>query len=570
MKRMITRILVLLACLTATNSAFAQPANAPTATLSGSVGSLTTTAVRTLSADTVYKVVDFFNIFPGSALIIPAGTRLEGDPGQRASIQTLRQDTVGGTIRPSGVLIANGTAQRPIVFTSSAPDGSKQRGNIGGIVLNGVARNNAPGGTRIGEGGAGPGGGQNDADSSGSLSYVRVEFGGIQIATGNEINGFTFNGVGSRTRLEYLQAHFIADDAFEWFGGTVNAKYLVASGCDDDQIDTEFGYRGKLQFVAAVEDTAAANRGYESNNDGTGTSLTPFTKYVAYNVTMIGGSRRQANNEINDGIYIRANVGGLHYNHLIANFGASGIVVDGTVTRDNLYASETSDSGLAVKNSIFWVKNRVDGADTRDNGNPIFAIRRGSGISGLDTAGLFPLYAASANNRVVNPQLTSVNFTQPINGTAPDLRPQAGSPALTGGATPPNDGFFDVTATYIGAFGATNNWMAGWTNWQLSATPRLSSSENASKVIREFKLSQNYPNPFNPTTTIEFSLNSTQEVSLKVFDVLGREVATLVNERRAAGSYRVNFDASTLSSGTYFYRLQAGDVMESKKMMLVK
>jgi hypothetical protein len=537
-----------------------------------SVGSASTTAVRTLSADTIYTLIGFVNIFPGSALVIPAGTRLISGTGDRGAIQTLRSDTVSGVPRPSGVLIANGTADRPIVLTSRAAFDSSNGSfaQSGGIILNGTARNNVPGGTRNGEGGAGPGGGTNDADSSGSLRYVRVEYGGFVLAPGNEINGFTFNSVGSRTRLEYLQAHRIADDAFEWFGGTCNAKWLVATGCDDDQIDTEFGYRGKIQFVAVVEDAAVANRGYESNNDGSGTSVTPHNKYQAYNITMIGAGIRQANNELNDGMYLRANTGGLHYNHIIANFGGGGVVIDGNAARDNLYANPASDSGLVVANSLFFVKQRTSDADPAGNGNPIWAIRRGSGIGANDSTGLFPLYAASSGNTVGNPNFVRLNFDSPLDGNSPDLRPQAGSPALTGGATPPNDGFFDVTATYRGAFSATNDWTRVWVNWRRLTTP-LEVKKNNEKAVTAFSLSQNYPNPFNPSTTINFTLTNAQSVTLRVFDVLGREVATLINgERRAAGPHTINFNASNLSSGTYFYRLESENFSESRKMMLVK
>ncbi len=88
--------------------------------------------------------------------------------------------------------------------------------------------------------------------------------------------------------------------------------------------------------------------------------------------------------------------------------------------------------------------------------------------------------------------------------------------------------------------------------------------------VKSYSLAQNYPNPFNPTTTIQYSLANTGNVSLKVYDILGREVATLVNGRQTAGEYTVQFNAANLASGIYFYRLQAGDFVQTKKMMLVK
>ena len=85
-----------------------------------------------------------------------------------------------------------------------------------------------------------------------------------------------------------------------------------------------------------------------------------------------------------------------------------------------------------------------------------------------------------------------------------------------------------------------------------------------------FQLEQNYPNPFNPSTTISFTIPFADFTSLKVYDVLGNEVAVLVNAEKPAGNYEVNFDASLLSSGTYFYKLQAGGVVRTKKMILLK
>ncbi|MDX2128750.1 MAG: T9SS type A sorting domain-containing protein [Chloroherpetonaceae bacterium] len=579
-KNIVQNLAMLVLALMVSSVAYAQPR----AALNGNI----TSGLRTLSADTVYEVTGFVNVFPGATLRIPAGTKLVGLTGSRPSLQTLRSNDTTNTTNPTlgGILVVEGTANAPVVFTSSAADsagGKGARGQIGGVILNGIAKNNVPGGTRFGEGGTGPGGGQFDTDSSGSLRYMRVEYGGTVISQGNEVNGFTFNGAGSRTKLEFLQAHFIADDAFEWFGGTADAKYLIATGCDDDQIDTEFGYRGRIQFVVVVQDKNLANRGYESNNDGSGTSAKPHNKYAAWNVTMIGAGIRQANNEINDGIYVRANTGGLHRNHIIANFGAAGIVVDGDAARDNLYAPASADSALAITNSMFFVKNRTSTTDsTTDNGvKAIYAIRSANRTTGDgDTTGLFPIYAASSGNVNANPQFVSVNYNDPLNGVRPNLRPQ--NPATLNGATPPNDGFFDVGATFMGALppsiptgfstqSTVGDWTATWSNFARQTTA-LSVGGRAEAVnpVQSFELSQNYPNPFNPSTTINYRLAKAGLVSLKVYDVLGRQVASLVNGRQGVGTYSVQFNASNLSSGVYFYRLQVGEFSESRKMNLVK
>jgi hypothetical protein len=154
--------------------------------------------------------------------------------------------------------------------------------------------------------------------------------------------------------------------------------------------------------------------------------------------------------------------------------------------------------------------------------------------------------------------------------------PNGGSPALTGSNfTNPNLAGFEVT-TFVGAFGSTN-WTAGWANFNplLYAPVPIGVKQISTEVPGGFELSQNYPNPFNPATTIKFSIPQGGFVSMKVYDMLGREVAKVVNENLQAGAYEVNFDASNLTSGAYFYKISIntnGSVnwTETKKMVLVK
>src|SRR5690606_19316100 len=135
-------------------------------------------------------------------------------------------------------------------------------------------------------------GGTDAADNSGTLKYVRIEFGGIPFSPDNEINGLTLGGVGSGTTLDYIQVYCSGDDAFEWFGGTVNAKHLLAIGTWDDDFDTDYGYSGNVQFAVAQRANAAADvsqsNAFESDNNGSGTNQTPKTSAVFSNVSVIG------------------------------------------------------------------------------------------------------------------------------------------------------------------------------------------------------------------------------------------------------------------------------------------
>ena len=174
-----------------------------------------------LSKNKRYLLRGFVNVNAPAVLTIEPGTIIYGEKTTRGTL----------IINRGAKIIANGTPTQPIVFTSQQPAGQRSPGDWGGIIIAGNASINVPGGTAIIEGGTGTiyGGGTNpnDDDNSGILRYVRIEFPGIAYAPDNEINGLTLGGVGRGTTIEYVQVSFCGDDAYEWFGGTVNAKYLI-------------------------------------------------------------------------------------------------------------------------------------------------------------------------------------------------------------------------------------------------------------------------------------------------------------------------------------------------------
>ncbi len=415
------------------------------------------TGARTLKANVLYTLQGFYQISPGAVLTIPAGTRIEAEPGTQAAIIALRASANGnGTIlKVNGQIRALGTAGAPVVFTTKAAAGSRARGLWGGIILNGAANINQATKVGVGEGNTGsygPGGFTTaqatlDTMSSGILQYVRVEFGGIKVTPDNEINGFTFNGVGSNTIVDHCQAHMVADDGFEFFGGTVNAKYLVSSGNDDDDLDTDNGYSGKIQFFVGIKDKTLGNRGMEADNDATGSANGPLSNPHVWNATFIGGNDvdDKNNDDNNEGLYWRRNTNYDANNMIVAYFNRYGLIFDGNA--DSLKAVNGT---ATLKNSILF-NNKVN-----SKGEVAFKS------TNYDTVGVGAVIA-TWNLIVQNPNFTSVNTASngnAMNGTLPDPRPTS---IVTGG-TPPNDGFYDVSATHIGAFGATN-WMSGWTTW---------------------------------------------------------------------------------------------------------
>lgn len=424
------------------------PPGAQADTLTGDI-----IGTRTLSRDTVYTVVGFLEVQPGAQLIIPAGTQLISDANTRGSIVTLR---CSGD-QASGQLIVNGTAADPVVFRPAATSG-RQRGVAGGIVLHGCAPINVTGGTGVSEGVSRPFGGTNVGDSSGDISYLVILFGGVPVTPDNEINGLTLAGVGSGTLIDHVQAHFIADDGFEWFGGTANGSFFVSSGNDDDAFDCDFGWNGTVQFTLAIQDPERANRGEECDNDANGSTNEPITDPKFWNGTWIGAGVRTANQDINDGLYIRRNAAGEYHNHVVANFGNVGVVLDGSGT-----LAQLTGGNLILNNVLFFNNLGLESGSVGTNDLTRNVQRR---VNNAYTADGVEAALAGGTFVFADPQFQSVNLTDPVNGTQPDARPAPGSPALNAAnaETPGGPGIVDGSADYLGAF-SSDNWIDGWTEW---------------------------------------------------------------------------------------------------------
>ncbi|HEX3073971.1 MAG TPA: hypothetical protein VHP30_10195 [Ignavibacteriales bacterium] len=290
------------------------------------------TANRTLTADKTYLLKEFVRIDNGVTLTIEAGTTIYGE------------NTTQGTliVLPGGKLVAEGTAEKPIVFTSEFTKEGASRaptyGDWGGIIVLGNAPINVPGGTSSIEGPGDTYGGSNAEDSSGVLKYVRIEYPGIAFSLNNEINGLTFGGVGSKTVIDYVQVSYSGDDSFEWFGGSVNCKHLIAYRGWDDDFDTDFGYSGKLQYLFSVRDPEIADQsgsnGFESDNDGSGSTNSPRTSPTWWNVTLLG-PKATAGTTINTlykrGMHLRRSSQNKVNNALIMGW-PTGVLLDGKNT----------------------------------------------------------------------------------------------------------------------------------------------------------------------------------------------------------------------------------------------
>ena len=272
------------------------PINVPTTTtLTGNINTTTT-----LTSDKVWTLKGYVYVTDGAKLIIQPGTTIVSDVAEKGAL----------CIERGSQIIAEGTPTKPIVFTSGRPEGQRSPGDWGGIVILGRAKTNRSSEPTI-EGGIGrPYGGTNDSDNSGVMRYVRIEYAGIAALPNSEINALTLGGVGNGTILENIQTIYANDDAFEFFGGTVNGKNLYAFATADDDFDFDFGYTGMISNGVAKRDpqfvdSGDAGNGVECDNDGTGSAAQPYTHPKLFNMILVGPNTSSALANHNLGLRFR-------------------------------------------------------------------------------------------------------------------------------------------------------------------------------------------------------------------------------------------------------------------------
>jgi hypothetical protein len=442
------------------------------------------TSNQTWYADTAYTLKGFIHIDSGVTLTIQPGTIIKGD-----------FNTLGSSlfVMPGAKINAVGTAANPIVFTSSRPAGSRQPGDWGGVIIVGRAPISRTG-VNIDIEGTGTVGGNasgtnyavrysgrnTENDDSGELRYVRVEFAGYAPSNGNELNSFTFAAVGSATRLSYLQTMAGLDDSFEWFGGLVDAHHLVSYESGDDHFDMSEGFRGRLQFLIAFQDTVLTQRSGAGSpsgdpqgieNDGcTGTgscpngeATTPLTQPVVANFTLVG-TGKTANSGANGGIgmMLRRGTAGYYVNGIVARWPRAGVSLRDSSTYNRAGATATQDlavADLAIRNVLFVEVPAV----FQTGGTSVQNV--------LDLAGNALTNSAGALSTI----LTAI----PADATAAtteanlDFRPVTASAAASGGLTTftgklqTRAGTAVTGTAYLGAVepGVTTPWYAGWTKY---------------------------------------------------------------------------------------------------------
>lgn len=445
---------------TVTSTSAFQLGNKPVVDVSGDI-----TADTKWTAGNIYYLKGFINVKAPATLTIEKGTIIKGggkdvDPSGQQKGATL-------IIQPGAKIMAVGTADAPIVFTSNKAAGSRGYGDWGGVVLIGKAPTNQPGST-IFEGGI-PGtlGTYADVnDNSGTMQFVRIEFGGIALLANSEINGLTMYGVGAGTTLDHIQVSYSGDDSYEWFGGTVNMKNIIAFRGWDDDWDTDWGWSGKVQYGVALRDPdvadQSASNGFESDNFNPGLPATgpnnglPLTGGVFANMsnfvfsgTPSNAASAKGSGPFQSGMHLRRNTSLSIFNSLLVGY-PEGLRLDAptgtTGTLDNATSGNLQLRGIVLANMNAAVKGA--GSITDAQAQAFF-----------NTPAFKNQVIASAD--VPKLLLNSASF----NLTTPNFLPQSGSPLLTGAIWDGKgaDAFF-TKETFIGAFGTTD-WTKGWANW---------------------------------------------------------------------------------------------------------
>lgn len=520
----------------------------------------TSTVTGNITTNTTWSGVVYLNGFvhvvaPAELTILP-GTVIRGK-------QTDVSVTPGVLVISRGAKIhAVGTPTNPIVFTSiKSETAGRASGDWGGVVLcgNGLVNvhtltttvgsfkemkvegfvTNEPNGYRNF-------GGTNPADNSGELAYCRIEFAGVSLnpaILNNEINGLTLGAVGSGTRLDHIQVSFSGDDSFEWFGGSVDAKYLIANRGKDDDFDTDNGFNGRVQFGLAIRDPyiaddsdpSYASNGFECDNNGVGSfSGLPLTKAVFSNMTMVGpygdgtayGFGTSAVNARHAAAaHLRRNMAQSVFNSLFVGW-RQGLRYQQAATLDNITAPIASDSSCFFQNNVI---TDVAGIQTTFmNDGTTF------------TQAWYNAYAASNNidTLLTVPQVNFVNAFVAL-GSVPDYRLNALSQVATGALF--------TNPKLVGGF---------------TGVEQLNALTNSFTI---------FPNPATQNTNIAFNLIENNKVSVTVIDMLGNVVSIVAHENEFnKGNNMLSLNTANLASGIYYISLEANGVKETKKLIVTK
>lgn len=405
--------------------------------------------------DKTYRLRGYVYVTDGATLTIEPGTKIISNKDSAGVLVIYRDAQINAT----------GTAAAPIVFTSG--ETNPQPGDLGGVVLVGQATVN--GNHSVLEGGVDPAyssfGGTNDAHSSGTLKYVRIEYAGKAVNPGDEVNGLSLYGVGSGTTIDYVEVVRGLDDAFEFFGGAVNCKHLIAYNSADDDYDMDDGYHGKIQYAISIKDpkftdnkgtTGDISNNFEVDNvnpsNGFLWTRAPITSPTLSNFTAVGPNNAAGtSSDYGYGMRWRRGCKFILANSIVMGGQRAGLDID-----DDSTASYYKQGISKFYNSFLHAYQK-----------PFQVDKQVASPKLLDSTTLATI-TTTTNLSVNYTNAADIKLTDPFNNGAPNLKPAAGSPALSTAAKfdvgSLSDNFFDKV-NFIGALDATNDWTSGWAVW---------------------------------------------------------------------------------------------------------
>jgi hypothetical protein len=512
-----------------------------TTTLNDASGIKNITGTVTLDASKVYLLTSTCVVRSGGKLIIPAGTVIRG----AADLTATPKLYATLVVERGGMIEVNGTTSSPVVMTSNKAAGSRDRGDWGGLVLCGKAVNNQSVDAQL-EGfnnvavdnTLGKFGGTDDADNSGVVKYVRIEFAGLAFEPNKEVNSFTMGSVGSKTEIEGVQCSFGNDDGFEWFGGTVNCKKLISYKITDDDFDTDFGYRGAVQFGIAVRDTAyfdlswnapsgaSTSETFESDNDAAGSGKLPLTSAVFSNITCVGpvpldktyndltttqkgAFRRGARIRRNSRLSIVNSVF-MGYRNFIMFDGDSVLIASG------VKSSTFSETSNVLRNNFIANTSAAAAAGVTNTG--LVEVDSKNTPAAMDAW----LRDAKNSNKIDDVNYASgAILVDPKNATAPDFRPIAASKINT-------------LANYDAAI--------------LTKYGKFSSVNTVGNLV----VTNAYPVPATDNVNVELYAVASENVAVSISDISGKVVKSLGNQSLVAGGNMITASVSELNNGLYF------------------
>ena len=418
-----------------------------TGTISGEI-----TTNTTLTDDKVWYIDGPTYVTSGAVLTVEANTLVKG-----MSVPTSGSASYLIITKGCQLIADGGGASTSIVFTSDVAAGQRSAGDWGGIVLLGDATTNQPNTQEI-EGIEDADipdenhslvqyGGSNDSHSAGSLSYVRIEYAGRDLGGGNEINGLTLGGVGSGTTLDHIQVSFGLDDAFEFFGGTVNAKYLIAFANRDDDFDFDQGYSGSIQFAVSrklsLSEQTFTNdpNGIECDNDADNPLLNPVTRPILSNISIIGMDNEISAAENLYGNRWRRGTSFVFKNSIIAGYSDAGVFFDSAETENNLNGG---------------------GAEFSYNLVHSYATKTGDVILPAAATG----YSGYANNTVNDTDPNFMDLVSPYSTSNPDFRYRSTTYVIGTDFSGELSAPFFTSTTYKGAFASRSRWDDNWASYQ--------------------------------------------------------------------------------------------------------